>query len=494
MTVPSLLAARAAADPTRACFVGPGTQSLTFAEWDLRSNAVANQLLERKLRRGDRVVLLFRNQHWIDFATSYCGVLKAGGVAVPLVERLPPASVRNLVTHCGAVGVITDPEIEIGATSFDGVWHATSSALEAGATTLVDVNITPGDSAQILYTSGTTGRAKGVCATHENVAFGCGVDTRRRRLAHSEHFVHAFPIGTNAGQTMLINALDAKPAAVTAARFTPGHFARLIQAHAAGTVFVVPAMAIELLDARVHERYDLGSVVLLGSTAAPLPAPVATRLAAAFPKATIVNYYTSTEAAPAQTTMVFDPERPDSVGRSLRHGDLVVTDASGLTVPHGTPGEVWLRSPTTSRSYYADAAATAEVFRHGRVRMGDLGYLDADGYLYLLDRESDVIKSGAFKISTLQVETALYEHPAVAEAAVVGARHAVMGTVICAAVVAKSPVTLAEIRAAASTQLTPHEMPVRLLVLDSLPRNAGGKVVKSQLRAMFESSTSGEAQ
>jgi hypothetical protein len=210
---------------------------------------------------------------------------------------------------------------------------------------------------------------------------------------------------------------------------------------------------------------------LIASSSAPLPPAVAQRLSLAYPDATIVNSYTSTEAAPAFTTMIYDPARPGSVGRPR---DTVRVDEDG---------EIWLRSPVTTRSYYHDPVATSATFRDGWVRMGDRGYLDADGYLYLSDRDADVVKAGGHKVSTQRVEAALHEHPSVVEAAVLGLPHPVMGHVLAAAVALREPVQL---RPFLAQRLAPHEIPSRILMLESLPRNESGKVLKRALRPMFE--------
>ncbi|MFD1939043.1 class I adenylate-forming enzyme family protein [Nonomuraea mangrovi] len=463
VTLPDLLRARAAADPDRVAMTVHGVGSLTFGEWEHRSNSVAERL---RVRPGDRVGLVFGNRDWLEYAVAFFGVVKAGAVAVPLSDRLAAADIEAMLAHCGASTVLRPgalPSAETGAAPFsEGVPDPPR----------------PHDLAQILYTSGTTGRPKGVAATHANLAYGCG--GRRRPFTHSEHLAHAFPIGTNAGQWMLVNAVDAHPRVVTLPRFTPGRFAALIEHYRAGTVFLVPAMAIELLAARAHASHDLSSVLLLGSAAAPLPSQVATDLSAAFPNSTITNYYTSTEAAPAQTVMIFDPERPASVGRPASGGAVKIATVKGDPLPPNVTGEVWMRSPAATRTYYGDPHASGEVFRSGWVRMGDLGYQDDDGYLYLVDRESDVIKSGAYKVSTIHVEEVVHQHPDVVEAAAYGVPHPTLGKAVAVAVV--GPVAHDDLRMFLKGRLAPHELPARLVTLDALPRNHGGKVDKRRLR------------
>ncbi|WBB80559.1 AMP-binding protein [Micromonospora sp. WMMD882] len=486
-TVPELLAWRRDLHPDRVAVEVAGVAALTFAEWADAATAVAGTLLRRGVRPGDRVGLVFGQQDWTSYAVAYAGALRAGAVAVPLSDRLAAGQVGHALTHCAAVAVLHGGDAPVVPAGLPA-W--TVAELRAA----VDPGVEPptvrgGDLAQILYTSGTTGRPKGVGASHANLVVGAPSHPRRLALAHSEAFLHAFAIGTNAGQTMLLNALTAKPTALTLPRFTPLRFARLVEGGRVGTVFVVPSIAIELLDSGALRGRDLSGVHLVGSTAAALPPAVASRLAAAFPQATVVNYYTSTEAAPAQTTMIYDPARRDAVGRPVG-GQLMIADADGDPLPAGVTGDVWLRAPHP-RAYYRDDAANRATFRDGWVRMGDVGRLDADGYLYLTDRHQDVIKSGAFKISSLEVEAALFEHPGVSEAAVVGVPHPVLGAAVAAVLVPRPGVdpaalTLAALRGFLAGRLADYQLPARVRLVDGLPRNAGGKVLKRQLTSHFD--------
>jgi len=187
--------------------------------------------------------------------------------------------------------------------------------------------------------------------------------------------------------------------------------------------------------------------------------------------------------------MIFDPARPDCVGRAAP-GSLRICDSRSRVVPPGTVGDVWLRAPH-ARSYLDDQDADRATFTgDGWVRMGDVGSLDRDGYLHLVGREDDVVKTGAFKVSTLEVESALFTVPSVADAAVVGLPHPVLGAVLGAVVVpragvAAADVTLAVIRGALLDRLSDHELPARLAVVDRLPRNDGGKVIRPELALLF---------
>ncbi|NEC63246.1 AMP-binding protein [Streptomyces sp. SID9727] len=479
-----LLVHRAALHPDRPALRN-GPHTLDFGTWCDRAVALAHGLLAQGLRPGDPVGLRYGATQWTDYAVAYCGVQWAGGIAVPLSDRLAPAATAHIVEDSRCAGVLHGeggPPSRLPA----GVWRATGDDFRTGAGDGLPFP-DPSAPAQYLYTSGTTGLPKGVLATHANLAHGCTLDERRRPLRHSRTFLHAFPIGTNAGQTMLVNCLDAAATGVAAPQFTPLRFARLIEEHAVGSVFLVPATAIELLASTALTGRDLSTVKLVGSTAAALPQPVALRLSQAFPGAQVVNYYTSTEAAPAQITLLFDPDHPDSPGRPASLDHLRVTDTEGRPAATGEPGEIWLRSPTAPRAYLGAPDADAEVFRGRWVRMGDVGRLDADGYLHLLDRERDVVKSGAHKVSTIQVENALHAHPDVADAAAFGIPHPVLGSVVAAVVVPRlGEPDMPRLRSFLLDRLAAHELPARILFRDTLPRNEGGKVLKRELHRLLD--------
>lgn len=492
-SLPQLLDARARQEPERIAVQVLGGGSLEFGRWRTGARGLAAALAERGARPGDRIGLRFDAREWDEYALCFLGVLAAGCVAVPLSERAAPAELAYMLEHCEPVGVLRGARLDVPA----GPWWIESGQAENGygqnlsgdADGAADgpfVSWDPGHPAQILYTSGTTGRPKAVLADHANLVHGCVLDPRLQPLRHSERFLHAFPIGTNAGQTMLVNALNAHAAALVAPQFRARSFARAVETHQVGSVFLVPAMAAELVGSDAADRADLTGVRLVGSTAAPLPPALAAGLAKVFPAATIINTYTSTEAAPAFTSMIVDPARPAALGRPV-DGAVRILDEEGAEVAPGATGEVWLRSPVSPRSYYRAEATDVAVFRGRWIRMGDLGYFDEDGFLFLVDRDGDVIKTGAFKVSTLQVENALHEHPGVADAAVFGLGHPVLGMVPAAAVVlGGSEVTAEELRAFLAPKVASHAVPQRFLFLPELPRNPAGKVLKRLLRAQAE--------
>ncbi|MGW4854578.1 AMP-binding protein [Streptomyces sp. NPDC004288] len=485
-TVPELLDARATEHPDRTALHVVGGGELTYRQWREEALRAAVGLAAAGVGPRDRVVLRFSNSRWERYAVGFLAVQYAGGVPVPVREDLSEGDAAALAALAEAGTVLTDG----GLPSVPGLLELRLDALLAACPqtpTGPPHRVGPDDPAQVIGTSGTTGAPKGVVAAHGSLTAGLTTHPRRRAYAHSRHALHAFPLGTNAGQVMLLNALTATPTTLSLPRFDADRFGAAVEEFGVGTAFLVPSMVIELVNAGTAGRYDLGSLRLVNSSAAALPVPVAAALAGALPGATLVNTYTSAEASPAQISTVVDARRPGSVGRPADPRHLRILDADGQPLPAGQVGEVWLRQPGPPRGYLGAGPGGAGVFRDGWVRMGDVGRLDPDGYLYLVDRESDVIKSGALKVSTLRIEEVLHAHPSVADAAALGLPHPVMGAVPVAVVVA-APGGLDpdELRLFLSARLSRPELPVRILLADDLPRNPSGKVVKHRLRPLFD--------
>jgi len=491
--VPDLLRERAGAEPAAVALRVGDAGELTYGEWDARSNAGARGLVERGIRPGDRVALVLGNDRWVDFAVCYLAVHKAGAVAVPLGTRFTGADLEGVLAHAGATGIVGSSAGQVTTAA----WVAEPGGLEAGQSAdAFQVAVGPDDLAEIIYTSGTTGRPKGVAVTHLGLmAHDLPDDGVRAPPAGTDgppagqvtSFLHAFPIGTQAAQEALRVPLRfAGRVAVVMPTFDPRELYVLVARHRVARLQLVPAMAQMIVVSGAYRDHDVSSVRRLILSSAPAPPALFARLAEAFPRATLWNAYALTEAGAARTLMQWDESRPTAAGLPVGRTEVRIVDEADRDVATGETGEVWLRRRgTPTRTYYRDPEATAEVFAGGWVRTGDIGRVDAEGYVHLTDRKKDLVIRGGLNVSSVEVENALYEHPAVVEAAVFGVAHAVLGEDVAAAVVVRSPTTERELQDVVRSRLPEHKVPHRVFLVEGLPRNPSGKVVKAELRARF---------
>ena len=511
MLVPELLARRAAEDPGAVALVVHGGPVLTYAAWQAGAATVARGLAERGVQRGERVALVFDNAHWSDFAVTYVGALAAGAVAVPLGPRFSHPELAGVLAHCDPVGVLRPPALA-GSVPPGPWWTATPGEISADPPRSLSGGPSPArlsrqrteggepgeppgpqDLAEILYTSGTTGTPKGVACSHANLAFH---ELPPEGAAVPEHlsFLHAFPVGTNAGQEVLRMPLRRRGrVAVALAAFDPDQLCAAVAEHRVTRLQLVPAMAQVVLDSGAPDRHDLTSIERLTLSSAPLAPTLLDGLAEAFPRATLCNAYALTESGTARTLLVGAQDRPGSVGTPVGGSEVRVVGEDGGDVAPGTRGEIWLRHPRApARAYYRDPEATRAAFTpDGWLRTGDLGHLDTDGFLYLDARQKDLIISGGTNISPTEVEAVLFAHPAVADVAVFGVEHPVLGQDVAAAVVLRAPAGVRELQDAVRAHLSEHKTPHRIVVVDRLPRNASGKVLKRVLPDLLEASGRG---
>ncbi|MFE1950778.1 class I adenylate-forming enzyme family protein [Streptomyces sp. NPDC059524] len=473
--------------PDRTALVVDGRPDLRYGEWDRRSEDLARGLLAAGTARGTRIGVFFGDMDWAGYAVAYLGVLKAGGTVLHLPVRLPADELERRARQCGMTGVIHGRTAPPAAPSV--TWTDTVDALSVAGDTPVDLVHAPDDAAEIVYSSGTTGLARGVIVPHQNLATAGGP---RSVMAHDEPtpMVASVHLGITASATTVSMVLNATPTTLVLA--PPGDADRLcalIEQHAASTVMMTPHLAVAMTRDGALHRHDLTSVTTVATASAFLHPPLARALLTAMPKARVIGAYSASQAKPAVTIGTFDPERPLSVGRPAPGTHVLITDRHGAALPAGQVGRIWLRADGAPPRDRLDAGPEADgVPEGGWCDTGDLGHVDDDGELYLFDRETDAVPTAHGLVSSLRVESVLYDHEAVADVAVVatGTDGVAAAVVPVAGQAAPDPDRLcAALADRAAGTLAPHEIPTRVLLVDELPRNDLGKVVKRLIRDRF---------
>lgn len=487
---PEILGILAERQPERVPIIMEGGTFVDYAEWDRRSNAVAHGLIGRGVRKGDRVALHFDGIDWSGYAIAYFGVLKAGATATHLNGSLDQDELARRLGHAEAVGLIhsadeAPPALPAGATPR---WLATVPELDQGDHTPVDVTLAADDIADILYTSGTTGPAKPLTNPHGNLSYGRGPGAvLQETFTSSAPILTPMPLGTvfSAGTVGIFALTTTAPILVCPADDVE-LMGELIERHRVGSVMLTPWNAMRIVDTRVGERHDLSSVITIGIASAQLPARYARQLLDLMPEAEIMTAYGGgSEAVPASIGTDYDPDRPTRVGRPRPGTRLRLLDEDGAPVRRGQVGEVWLHTRAPKR-LHLDPALNARTHVDGWTRTGDLAYLGPRKEVYFFDRGNDAITVAGRLVSSIEVENALYEHPAVHEAAAIAVADAEHGQEVVAVVCVSDPTVDGErLRAFAAGRLAPHQVPRTVHVVDELPRGPMGKVLKRQLRARY---------
>ena len=461
-------------------------QWLRAAPLHERMCRVSAGLREAGVRPGDRVVVVMANCP--EVALTYGALWRAGAVATPAIFLLPPGELRHIVTDSGAVGVVTTAELLPGVRAAvegldlrwvvcvgdetDGVLpYAELEAAEPGGI----VDRAAADPAALLYTGGTTGRAKGVLLSHRAL-WECG------HAGHSASYVPGvvgtimpLPLAHAFGLLVSVTGMHAveRTPVVLMRWFVPDEFLRLAAEHRMQRATLVPTMLRLLLDQPL-EDHDLSALRLVTCGSAPLPVDLAQAFEARVPGVEVLEGYGLTETGGIATVNPPGARRLGSVGRPV----------PGYEVRIEPDDEISVRGPGLMSAYWNDDAATAAAMPDGWFRTGDLGRLDENGYLYVVDRKKDLVIRGGFNVHPRDVEDALLAHDAVAGAGVVGRPDPVLGEAVVA-FVALAPGSTAspeELAAHCVELLGKHKRVDEVRVVDAIPLTPIGKTDRKALR------------
>src|ERR687890_251868 len=446
-------------------------------------------LNEKGLERGDRVGLMLPNVPY--FAIVYYGVLRAGGVVVPMNVLLKGREVAFYLEDSGARHLFA--------------WHDFAEAAQTGAEKAGSelISVKPGefeemlgsteadhdvadvaadDTAVILYTSGTTGTPKGAELTHGNLKKNAEVNVRTLAQTSEDDVVFgALPLFHSFGQTCGLNSAIAAGACLTLLpRFDPEKAVQMFERDKVTVFLGVPTMYVAMLNMPEDKRGDASSLRLCCSGGSAMPVEVMKGFEEAF-GCKVLEGYGLSETSPVASFNHPDKERkPGSIGTPIEGVEFKLVDEEGNDVEQGEVGEIAIRGHNVMKGYWNKPDATEETMKDGWFFTGDMAKVDEDGYFFIVDRKKDLIIRGGYNVYPREIEEVLHEHPAVAEAAVVGIEHESLGEEVGAAVALKDgqDATVDELRAYVKDQVAAYKYLRRVWIVDELPKGPTGKILK----------------
>lgn len=475
--LPDWLHQRASLTPERLALVASGAR-WSFRELNERVSGAAGWLQTLGVQSGERVAVLARNS--ASYVVAVHAISRAGAVLVPLNTRLTPTELLWQINHLGVRLLLTDEALALTARTLtqqtsirvepmDLAHHVSRLTFHAPPFNLSNIH-------SILFTSGTTGQPKGAQLTFGNHFFSAAGSLLNLGLHADDVWLACLPLFHVGGLSILLRGVIYGIPVVMHENFDEVEVNRAIVEERVTIISVVSTMLQRMLEAGLGAQPTSLRCVLLGGGPAPRPLLEA----CAERGLPVVQTYGLTEAASQVATLApADALRKlGSAGKPLMPTELKIEnpDANGV-------GEIVVRGPTVTAGYYANAEVTAQVLRDGWLHTGDIGYLDEEGYLYVLDRRDDLIISGGENVYPAEIEAVLLAHPAIAEAGVAGAEDARWGQVPVAYIALRAGETLTEVEVKdfCAARLAKYKTPAQVRFVEALPRNAAGKLLRREL-------------
>ncbi|MEE4361170.1 MAG: long-chain fatty acid--CoA ligase [Pseudomonadales bacterium] len=507
MQIAQTLRRSALLHPDRTALV-EGEVRLDWRSFEARVARLAGGLRSLGLAPGDRVAMLAHNsRRYVEF---FYATLWAGGIAVPVNTRWADAEIRHALDDSGARILVADA----AHAEMADAQHAAGAALDhrvlaedagierggwqhwerlADAEAVADAGRGYDDVACLFYTGGTTGRSKGVMLTHANIIANSLTAMLNMDIRADTVHLHVSPMFHVAGGARLFSVTLAGGTHVVLPRFEVDAFLDAIERERVTLTIIVPTMLNRLVHHPDLEARDLSSLRLLSYGASPMPEALLRAAMERLPGVRFLQSYGMTELSPVVTVLppefhVFEGPNAGytaSAGRPVYNADVMIVGENGTPCATGEIGEICVRGPMVMKGYWNQPELTAEALRGGYMHTGDAGYLDARGFLFIVDRIKDMIVSGGENVYSAEVEDAIYLHPDVAECAVIGIPSETWGEAVHAVVVPRAGRTLEaeqvieHCRARIAHFKCPRSVEVRA---EELPKSGPGKILKTELR------------
>ena len=469
-----------------------GDTRYTYDELGVRCRKLVGALYELGLAPQDRVAILAANS--APYLEAYTAIPAGNFVIVPMNTRHAEPELRYALEDAGARVLLTDRDP--GALA-DVVDHVVSipdeydALVDGGEERELGTDVTSDSIAGLFYTGGTTGASKGVILSHGNLIANAFHMMVTQPLLPGDRYAVIAPMFHAAGSFAVLATLWTAGCHVMLPVFDPDAALDLIEREAITATLIVPTMLAAMAEVQLANPRDVSSLRELGHGGSPIATEIVRRAAKAFPTTRLTHWYGATETAPIATALpneqnVLDGSRARSCGQATVGLDVRVVDSDDREVATGEVGEVVIRGANVMQGYWNKPEQTAEALRNGWYHTGDMGYLDDEGYLFLVDRLKDMIVSGGENVYCTEVEEILYKHAMVLEAAVFGVPDDRWGEVVYAVVVPRGEVTSVELVEHCKQHLGGYKIPKEIALREEpLPKSGPGKVLKRELREPF---------